>query len=153
MDCSKKKMTENTKDKMENYTSFFTRCHELAAASAELGNPPVGAVLILDGVIIGEGMELARSSGDVTRHAEIECIRAAVLQLQTNNLSDCELITTHEPCVMCSYVIRHYRIRKVVFEVAVPTVGGVNSKFPVLTDETFWEARPVPELVFWTRGR
>jgi tRNA(Arg) A34 adenosine deaminase TadA len=138
---------------MGNYISFLTRCHELAEASAELGNPPVGAVLIQDGVIIGEGMELARSSGDVTRHAEVECIRAAVLSLQTNDLSDCELITTHEPCVMCSYVIRHYRIRKVVFEVAVPTVGGVNSKFPVLTDKAFWAIRPVPELVFWTKGR
>ncbi|AEE52511.1 nucleoside deaminase [Haliscomenobacter hydrossis] len=125
---------------------FFLRCHELAATSAELGNPPVGAVLIRDGLIIAEGLELARSSGDVTRHAEIEAIRAAVHILKTSDLSDCELITTHEPCVMCAYAIRHYRIRRVVYELAVPTVGGVSSKFPVLSDPTFWEARPVPEI-------
>lgn len=127
---------------------FFRRCHELAAASGALGNPPVGAVLIHNGIIIGEGMELGRSSGDVTRHAEIEAIRAGVQSRQTSDLSDCDLITTHEPCVMCAYVIRHYRIRRVVFEVAVPEVGGVSSKFPVLTDATFWAARPVPELKF-----
>ena len=126
--------------------SFLSRCHELAATAAALGNPAVGALVVCQNEIVGEGVELARSSGDVTRHAEIEAVKAAVLFLGTSDLSNCTLVSTHEPCVMCSYVIRYHQLEQVVFETAVPAVGGVNSKFPVLTDADFWSNKSVPKV-------
>jgi tRNA(Arg) A34 adenosine deaminase TadA len=54
---------------------------------------------------------------------------------------------THELCVMCSYVIRFHGLCRVMYETPVPTVGGVNSKFPVLTDVSFWEGKGVPEVI------
>jgi tRNA(adenine34) deaminase len=127
--------------------AFLTRCHELAATASALGNPSVGAVVVRHNQIVGEGVELGRSSGDVTRHAEIEALRAAVQFLNTVDLSDCVLISTHEPCVMCSYAIRFYQVRQVFFATAVPSVGGVNSRHPVLTDSVFWEVKGVPEVI------
>lgn len=123
---------------------FFARCRELAAAAVAGGNPAVGSVIVRDAVIVGEGQEAGRSKGDVTCHAEIESIRDAAHRLGTTDLSDCVLYTTHEPCVMCAYVIRYHGLREVVYETAVPVVGGVNSIYPVLTDAAFWPTKGVP---------
>ncbi len=103
---------------------------EQAAAS---GNPPVGCVLVLNDVIISEAQEAAKSKMDITCHAELEAIRMAVKTLNTNNLSDAVLYTTHEPCVMCAYAIRFHRIKKVIFLHTVSFLGGVSSALPLLT--------------------
>lgn len=131
---------------MPDYQDFLQRCHELAAQAAAAGNTSVGSVVVRDGIIIGEGKEAGRSKRDVTCHAEIEAIRDVVRRTGEIDLSDCILVTTHEPCVMCSYVIRFHGISTVLYEQAVPTVGGINSKFPVLTDDTFWGGRAVPQV-------
>lgn len=133
-----------TKKDLEPY---LLRCRTLAEQALALGNPGVGAVVVFENQIVGEGIEMGRSSGDVTRHAEIEAVRAAVQFLQRTDLSGCALVTTHEPCVMCSYVIRFHQLGQVFFETAVPSVGGVSSRFPVLTDAGFWVGKPVPEVV------
>ncbi len=108
------------------------RCRELAAQAAQTGNAPVGAVVIRRGIMVGEGREATRPTGDITRHAEGEAIRDAVRQTGSTDLSDCSLYTTHEPCILCSYVIRHHRIGAVVFEATVPAVGGASSPYPIL---------------------
>lgn len=129
---------------MNEHHKFLKRCRELASEACRSGNTPVGAVIVRDGVIVGEGIEATRPDNDITRHAEIEAIRDALKRLSTAKLRGCSLYTTHEPCILCSYAIRHYQISWVGFEHAVPTLGGVNSSYALLTakDIPIWVPPP-----------
>ena len=112
---------------------YYMHCCEiLGKAAAEKGNPPVGAIIIKDDEIISEAEEAGKSKNDITCHAEIEAIRMAVKKLGSSNLSECTMFATHEPCVMCSYTIRFYRIKKVVFQNTVEYLGGISSSMPLL---------------------
>ena len=81
----------------------LARCEVLARMAADRRESPVGSLIVLAGAIIGEGIEAARESGDITAHAEVEAIRAAVKR-HGPDLSAATLYTTHEPCLLCSYV-------------------------------------------------
>jgi tRNA(adenine34) deaminase len=118
---------------MDVHQKFIQRCRELAQESSITGNTPVGSVIVRDGIIIGEGRESTRPDNDITRHAEIEAIRDALRRTNAEKLTGCLLYTTHEPCILCSYAIRHYQIAWVGFEVAVPALGGYSSNYPILT--------------------
>ena len=120
---------------MNNEDKYMNRCLQLGRQALKKGDPPVGAVLVVDDIIIGEGTESGKSSGDVTNHAEIQAIRNAISNGFGKDLAKAELYTTHEPCIMCSYVIRHHHIPHIVFGVAVEYVGGFTSDFAVLTTE------------------
>lgn len=98
--------------KSDNY--YMRLCEKLAVGAAEKGNPPVGAMIVKDDKILSEAEEAGRSKNDITCHAEIEAVRIAVRKLKSTDLSECVLFTTHEPCIMCSYTIRFYKIKKVV---------------------------------------
>lgn len=112
---------------------YMNRCLELGVAAGEKGNPAVGSLIVKNGEIIAEAEEAGKSKNDITCHAEIEALRAAVKKLGTADLSGCILYTTHEPCVMCSYAIRFYKIEKVVYRVRVDYFGGISSSVPVLS--------------------
>ncbi|AMY09124.1 tRNA-specific adenosine deaminase [Luteitalea pratensis] len=122
----------------------LARCDALAQIAASQGESPVGSAVVLGDAIIGEGVEAAKARHDVTCHAEVEAIRAAVAT-HGRDLSAATLYTTHEPCLLCSYVIRHHRIARVVIRHAVPDVGGATSRLPVLTttDVASWGPPPV----------
>lgn len=126
---------------------FMQRCGELAALAAQRHESPVGSVVVLGGHIIGEGIEAGKSKQDVTCHAEVEAIRAAT-RARGKNLSAATLYTTHEPCILCSYVIRHHRIGRVVIGQAVTHIGGATSAYPVLTakDIPIWGEPPEVEF-------
>lgn len=111
---------------------YMHRCEILGEAAAKKGNPPVGAIIVKDDEIISEAEEAGKSKNDITCHAEIEAIRIAVKKMKSQDLSGCIMFTTHEPCVMCSYVIRFHKIKKVVFQNAVDYLGGVTSSMPLL---------------------
>jgi tRNA(adenine34) deaminase len=131
--------------KSRDHESFMRRCIELARIAAKQGDAPCGSVVVQNGIIIGEGVESGRLRGDVTFHAEIEAVRRAREASGTGDLSDCALYTTHEPCLMCAYVIRAARIATVVYGVGVGELGSVHSQFPVLRTEEIiaWGAPPV----------
>lgn len=130
---------------MDEHHKFLQRCHELALQAGQSGNTLVGAIIVRDGEIVGEGIEATRPDNDITRHAEVEAIRDALKRLGTDRLGGCLLYTTHEPCILCSYAIRHYQISWVGFEHSVPTVGGVSSPWPILTaaDIQIWTPPPI----------
>ncbi|MEO8824118.1 MAG: nucleoside deaminase [Ginsengibacter sp.] len=133
---------------MNNDDKYMSRCIQLAEQALESGNPPVGSVLVLDGIIIGEGIESGKSSGDVTDHAEILAIRNAIKNGFGKHLPKAILYSTHEPCMMCSYVIRHHHIPHILFGISVEYVGGFTSVFKILTTEKVpkWGKPPIVSM-------
>ena len=123
---------------------YMQKCIELAKIAKERGDSPVGSILVYNDEIIGEGIEAGKSSGDVTQHAEILAIQDALQRGKSHLLHLSCLYTTHEPCIMCSYPIRHYKIPLIVYGLAVDHIGGHTSEFGVLTKETvpLWGVAP-----------
>lgn len=135
---------------MKLLEDILDRCEHLAHEAELTGNTPVGAVVVQGLRIIGEGIERTRPTGDITNHAEVEAIRDAVRWLGHSDLSDCTLYTTHEPCLLCSHVIRHHGIAQVVYDQAVAHVGGATSAYTILTatDIAIWREPPVVTVGF-----
>ena len=101
------------------------RALELAKTAAEAGEVPVGAVVVKDGMIIGEGHNRPRESRDPTAHAEIVAIRAAAFALGNERLDGCDLYVTLEPCAMCAGAIAHARIARLYYGADDPKGGAV----------------------------
>ena len=116
---------------MNTHHEYMARCYELAKQAAAEGESPVGSVVVKNGKIIGEGYEKSRQLKDVTRHAEVVALLDALKN--TTDLSGATIYSNVEPCILCSYVIRHHRIAEVVFERSAGELGGTNPSFNVLT--------------------
>lgn len=99
----------------------------LAQQGGALGEVPVGAVLVLDGQIIGEGYNQPILSSDPTAHAEVVAIRQAATALQNYRLENTTLYVTLEPCTMCVGALVHARIGRVVFAATEPKSGSLVS--------------------------
>jgi tRNA(adenine34) deaminase len=121
------------------------KCIDLAIEAKTNGESPVGSIIVRNDTIIATGIEAGKANMDITFHAEIEAIRMARKVLNTADLSDCIIYTTHEPCIMCSYVIRQARIGMVVMSLPSGDTGGFNSQLPVLQDTsiTKWGTPPI----------
>ncbi|NOY48507.1 MAG: nucleoside deaminase [Chlorobi bacterium] len=117
---------------METHQKYMHKCLQLAKKALTKGNPPVGAILVVKNKIIGEGIEAGKSSGDLTNHAEILSIRNAIKNGHLKELHKAIMYTTHEPCIMCSYLIRHHRIPHIIFGTSIDYIGGYTSKFKIL---------------------
>lgn len=123
------------------------RCIELATIAKHRGDSAVGSVIVKGGKIIAEGIEGGKTHHDITFHAEIEAVRKAVGVLGKTDLSDCFLVTTHEPCIMCSYVIRHHKIGLVIVGITTGEIGGYSSALPVLSDKTISKWSNPPQII------
>ncbi len=104
---------------------FMARALELAKAAAAAGEVPVGAVVVRDGQIVGEGANAPRALHDPTAHAEIAAIRAAAAAIGSDRLSACDLWVTLEPCAMCAGAIAHARIARLYWGADDPKGGAV----------------------------
>jgi tRNA(adenine34) deaminase len=100
---------------------------DLARQAATLDEVPVGAVLVLDGEIVGRGCNQPIRSADPTAHAEIMALRDAGRKLGNYRLPGSTLYVTLEPCVMCSGAIIHARVARVVFGARDPKTGAAGS--------------------------
>ena len=107
---------------------FMREALELARQGAELGEVPVGAVLVLDGAIIGRGFNCPISRSDPSAHAEMVAIRAAAENVQNYRLPGSTLYVTLEPCSMCAGLIVHARIARVVYAASEPRAGMAVSQ-------------------------
>ena len=105
---------------------------ELARRGEQSGEVPIGAVVVRDQQILGEGWNQPIGSNDATAHAEIVAMRAAGQQEKNYRLSDATLYVTLEPCLMCVGAIVHARIKRLVFGALDPKVGAVTSRGEVL---------------------
>lgn len=125
---------------------YMQRCLELAGLAKAAGHTAVGAVVVREGQVIGEGAEGAGDVPGLLAHAEVLAILAATARAGSRRLSGAVLFTTVEPCFMCSYLIRLTAISRVVFGTRTKA-GGASSAYPFLrgTDVDGW-GKP-PEVV------
>jgi tRNA(adenine34) deaminase len=106
---------------------FMQRALLLAHRAAKQGEVPVGALLVLDNEIIGEGWNQPIASHDPTAHAEIVALRAGALALRNYRLGAATLYATLEPCVMCMGAVLNARISRVVFGAWDAKAGACGS--------------------------
>lgn len=107
----------------------------LAHKAAELGEVPVGAVLVKDDQLLAEGWNQPIANNDPTAHAEIMAIREAARQIKNYRLPGTTLYITIEPCSMCAGAIIHSRISRVVFGASEPRAGAAGSIINLLQNE------------------
>ncbi|PAU65405.1 tRNA adenosine(34) deaminase TadA [Pseudomonas sp. PIC25] len=107
---------------------FMREALELARQGAALGEVPVGAVLVLNGEIVGRGFNCPISRHDPSAHAEMVAIRTAAEALANYRLPGSTLYVTLEPCSMCAGLIVHSRIQRVVYGATEPKAGVVVSR-------------------------
>lgn len=103
------------------------RALELAARARAEGEVPVGALVIQNGDVIGEGWNKPVSTTDPTAHAEIVALRDASARVGNYRLVGATLVVTLEPCLMCAGAMVHARIERLVFGAHDPKRGAVNS--------------------------
>ncbi|WP_281180141.1 tRNA adenosine(34) deaminase TadA [Thiohalomonas denitrificans] len=114
---------------------FMEHALKLARRAGEEGEVPVGALIVRDGNIIGEGWNRPIAEHDPTGHAEIRALRDASRRVGNYRLSGTTLYVTLEPCPMCAGAMVHARIARVVFGAADPRTGAAGSVFNLLQSE------------------
>lgn len=107
---------------------FMREALALAAEGAVLGEVPVGAVLVVDGEVVGRGFNCPISTHDPSAHAEMVAIRDAARNLENYRLVGSTLYVTLEPCSMCAGLIIHSRVARVVYGATEPKAGVVESR-------------------------
>ncbi|HUN67169.1 MAG TPA: tRNA adenosine(34) deaminase TadA [Burkholderiales bacterium] len=118
--------------------TYMRRALELAQRAATEGEVPVGAVVVMDGNIVGEGWNRPISASDPTAHAEVQAMRAAAGALRNYRLTGATLYVTLEPCEMCLGAMFHARIARAVY-------GAVDPKKKVLKAQTVVEGGVLAE--------
>lgn len=114
--------------------AFMQEALQLAREAGSLGEVPVGAVLVLDGQIVGRGFNQPILKKDPTAHAEIMALRDAGLHMDNYRLPGSTLYVTLEPCLMCSGAIMHARVERVVFGAQDPKTGVAGSVLDVYAE-------------------
>lgn len=107
----------------------------LAQNAEALGEVPVGAVLVKDGQVLGEGWNQPISAKDPSAHAEMIALRAAASKVDNYRLPNTTLYVTLEPCAMCAGALVHARVERVVYAAPEPRTGAAGSVMNVLQHE------------------
>jgi len=127
---------------------FMSRCIELAKKSFDKGDAPFGSLVAREGEIIAEGRNDSMSR--LSEHAEVIALNNAARTIGSQDLRGYTLYTSCEPCPMCSFMIREYKISRVVYALHSPFMGG-HTKWNVLEDEGLEKFPPffdkAPEVV------
>lgn len=128
--------TACTADTVPQYSDehWMRRALELAKAARSEGEVPVGAVLVRDGVMIGEGYNQPIGRHDPTAHAEIQTLRQAALNAGNYRLPGTTLYVTLEPCPMCAGALVHARVARVVYAAPDPRTGAAGTVFDLLRE-------------------
>jgi len=123
----------------EDYMREALKC---AQAALELGEIPVGAVIVLDDKIVARGYNQREKKHDVSSHAEIEAIRSAGKTLGSWRLNGATLYVTLEPCLMCASAIQQAQICRVVYGAEDPSDGAISAHHFIYDDPSLGE-RPL----------
>src|SRR5579863_10682706 len=103
-----------------------------AQRALEMGEVPVGAVVVCAGKIVGRGWNRNIADADPTAHAEIVALREAGASVGNHRLGECDLFVTIEPCAMCAGALLHARIKRLIYGADDPKAGAVDSVLQVL---------------------
>ena len=106
-----------------------------AEKAAAMGEVPIGAVVVKDGIIIGRGHNKTETAKDPTAHAEMEAIRAASAALGGWRLLGCDMYVTAEPCSMCAGAIVWSRIENLYIGTMDPKAGACGSVFNIVQED------------------
>jgi tRNA(adenine34) deaminase len=127
---------------------YIQRCIELSAESMEKGDAPFGSLVVLNGEIIAESSNNAAAK--VSDHAEVIALHRAHENVGHSNLTGATLYTNCEPCPMCAFMTREYKISRLVYALPSPFMGG-HSKWNIMEDEELEKFPPffgaVPEVI------
>ena len=108
---------------------------KLARLAGEIGEVPIGAVVVFEGAIVGRGYNRREIDKDPMAHAELIALKEAALKLKRWRLFGCTLYVTLEPCCMCAGALVNARVDEVVFGALDPKAGAVQSLMNICTDE------------------
>ncbi|MBA4602073.1 tRNA adenosine(34) deaminase TadA [Thermoactinomyces sp. AMNI-1] len=120
-----------------DYEKYMKEALREAKKAQQLGEVPIGAVIVKDGQIVGRGYNRRELDNDPTAHAEMIAIREASARLDSWRLNDCDLYVTLEPCPMCAGAIIQARIDTVVYGTEDPKAGSAGTLLNILQDERF----------------
>lgn len=120
-----------------NHPDYMREALEEARKAYDLGEVPIGAVVVLNGQIIGRGHNLREALNDSTAHAEIMAMRQAATKLGDWRLAGSTLYSTIEPCPMCAGAIVQFRVQTLVYGAADPKAGAVDSLVDLVRDPRF----------------
>lgn len=127
---------------------FIKRCIELSSQSMDQGDAPFGSLVVMEGEIISESANNAAQK--VSDHAEVIALHRAHEKLGHSNLKGATLYTNCEPCPMCAFMTREYKISRLVYALPSPFMGG-HSKWNIMEDAELQHFPPffgdVPEVV------
>jgi tRNA(adenine34) deaminase len=145
------------------HATLMTAALDEAARARDAGEVPIGAIVAIEGEIVGRGFNQPLSSGDPTAHAEIVAIRDAARAVGNYRLTGATLCVTIEPCLMCVGALVHARIGTLVFGAAEPKSGAVvstvrggelpghNHRFEVVSGVREEECRALMQAFFKAR--
>ena len=114
---------------------FMKAALKEAEKAAAMGEVPIGAVVVKDGIIIGRGHNKTETAKDPTAHAEMEAIRAASAVLGGWRLLGCDMYVTAEPCSMCAGAIVWSRIENLYIGTMDPKAGACGSVFNIVQED------------------
>ena len=114
------------------YEEWMLAALVLAMEATERDEVPVGAVVVRDNEIVGQGFNQPISREDPTAHAEVMALRDAAKNLGNYRLPECTLVVTVEPCTMCAGALVHARIKQLIFGAKEPRAGAICSSARVL---------------------
>ncbi|HKY93524.1 MAG TPA: tRNA adenosine(34) deaminase TadA [Nevskiaceae bacterium] len=117
---------------MNDDEAFMRHALALARRAADSGEVPVGAVVVHDGAIVGEGWNRPIASHDPSAHAEMVAMREAATRAGNYRLPGTTLYVTLEPCAMCAGAIIHARVQRLVFAAWDPKAGAVRSVYDLI---------------------
>lgn len=119
---------------MESDELYMRMALQQAAEAAELGEVPIGAVVVCDGAVVASAYNRRELDTDPTAHAELLAIREASQRLQRWRLSDCTVYVTLEPCPMCAGLMHQARIRRCVYGAVDPKAGALGTLYDLHDD-------------------
>lgn len=125
-------MSDRPDDISDNDLLWMRYALALAHDAARADEVPVGAVLVRDGVMVGEGFNQPITTHDATAHAEIVAMRMAGRALESYRLLDTTLYVTLEPCAMCAGAMIHARVGRLVYGAPDPKSGACGSVLDVI---------------------
>lgn len=114
--------------------AWMRRALDLANRASDAGEVPVGAVIVKDGQLLGEGWNRVIQLNDPSAHAEILALREAGERLENYRLPGCSLYVTLEPCAMCAGAMLHARLEQVYFGAGDPKTGAMGGTFDLYGD-------------------